>query len=240
MVQRGLSTEVMLALLEAPPSGVDGLELQQLLGRHGRSARSDLVLSALLRLEGSDLVRVERGDRYSFALTDRGRDRAIELGGGRPVHVRLVMADLVDFVSFTAAHGDAAAHDAARTLTAAARRALREHRGEVVKELGDGVLAWMPAGGDGVAVARELARSCQRPDGAPWMVRAATHVGNPIKSGGDLFGADVNLVARLCDLAEPGQLVATVDPATNGHGSAERVEVRGVEGPIAINRTALT
>lgn len=238
-MQIGLATDVLLALLEAPEEGLEGSELHAALARHGRSSRNDQLLAALLRLEATDHVHVERGDTYRFALTREGRDRAVEVGGGRPVHVRLLMADLVDFVSFTAAHGDAAAHEAARSLSGAARASLQRFGGAVIKELGDGVLGWLPADQDGVAVARDLAAGCRRPDGTPWSLRVGTHVGTPIRSGGDLFGADVNLVARLCDLAGPGEVVTTVDPSVNGHASAERVEVRGIGEPVAIARAAL-
>lgn len=241
-MQHGLSTDVLLALLEAPTGGIDGGSLQARLAEHGRPVRSDRLLGALLQLEGTDHVRVEREGGYAFALTDAGRERAIELGGGRPVHVRLLMVDLVDFTGFTAAHGDAAAHEAARGLAAAARGVVAAAGGAVVKELGDGVLAWLPPDHPPLPVAREVAAACARPDGGPWSLRAASHVGHPIRSRGDLFGADVNLVARLCDLAAPDELVTTLAGASGAdatNGASDRLDVRGVPEPVVVRREPL-
>jgi class 3 adenylate cyclase len=238
-VQRGLAAEVLLALLEAPPEGVEGGRLQARLQELGRRARSDELLTALLRLEAIDQVRVDRSDRYRFALTDAGRERAIETGGGQPVHVRLLMLDLVDFTAYTAEHGDAAAHDAARTLAGSARAAIDGAGGAVVKELGDGVLAWLPPDRAALPVAREIAGGCRRPDGDSWPLRAASHVGRPIRSRGDLFGGDVNLVARLCDLAAPDELVTTLDGQPPADVAIDQVVLRGVADPVAVRREAL-
>lgn len=239
-MQPGLSTDVLLALLEAPSEGIEGGALQTRLAELGRPVRSDRLLTALLRLEGIDHVRVARGERYRFALTEAGRERAIEVGGGQPVHLRLLMVDLVDFTSFTAEHGDEAARDAARALAASTRAAL-DGGGAVVKELGDGVLAWLPPGRPALPVARQIAESCRRPDGWRWSLRAASHEGRPIRSRGDLYGGDVNLVARLCDLAGPDELVTTVDgDDPDGAGVAtDHLVVRGVAEPVAVRREAL-
>ncbi|MGV3760495.1 MAG: hypothetical protein ACO1PW_13290, partial [Actinomycetota bacterium] len=159
----------------------------------------------------------------------------------RPVPVRLLMVDLVDFTTFTADHGDPAAHDAARALARSARAAVDGTGGGVVKELGDGVLAWLPPDRPALPVARVIAGSCRRPDGAAWALRAATHVGQPIRSRGDLFGGDVNLVARLCDLAAPDERVATVERSASveASGPVEDVVVRGVAEPITVRREPL-
>jgi len=226
----------LLALLDAP-EGINGADLLALLADHGREVRPDQLLTALLRLEGIDHVAVERGAELRFRLTLEGRRRAVELGGGRPVDVRLLMLDLVGFVGYTSAYGDDAAHDAARALSTRARTEVRSAGGDLVKELGDGVLAWLPPTGDVEGVARRIAAGCRRPGGEPWSLRAASHRGTPIRSNGDLFGADVNLVARLCDLAEPGELVSTL--GSDSGADAEEVAVRGVDAPVAIRRTVL-
>lgn len=227
---------MLLALLEAPPGGIDGGALQARLAEHGVRVRSDQLLTALLQLEAIDAVAVDRVAGYRFSLTGSGRDRAIQVGGGRPVHLCLLMVDLVDFTGFTATEGDAAAHDAARGLATTVRAVVTSAGGGVVKELGDGVLAHLPPAGDPLTVTRAIAGACVRPDGRPWPLRAASHVGRPIRSRDDLFGADVNLVARLCGLAAPDELVTT--DVAHAH-AAERVEVRGFEGPVTISRERL-
>src|SRR5262245_10969642 len=105
----GLSTEVLLALLDVSDHAVPGTELQRRLLGQGKKPRPDKLLVTLLRLEDTGHVRVDRTDGMRFALTEKGRDRAYEIGGGKPVHVQLLMADLVSFTEFTSMHGDAAA-----------------------------------------------------------------------------------------------------------------------------------
>lgn len=228
----GLSTAVLLALLDVAEVGVPGNVVVERLAAVGSAPRADKLLVALLRLEDTGHVVVDRGpDGMRFALTEQGRERAYELGGGKPVHLQLLMADLVGFTAFTVAHGDAAARAAAGMLHQVASDALRRSAGEVVKAMGDGFLAWLPASAEPAPVVAAVAAGCERPDGQPWQLRAASHVGQPIRHGGDLFGRDVNLVARLCAAAAPGQLVRST-----GNGTPEHVALHGIEDPIAIWR----
>jgi len=231
----GLATEVLLALLDVGDVGVTGGEVQARLGERGKRPAADVLMVALLRLETSGHVSVARSSEMTFTLTPSGRERAYELGGGRPVHLQLLMADLVGFVSFTSAHGDAAARAAAGTLHQAASDAVRLGGGEVVKVMGDGFLAWLPPAVDPVPVVAAVAAGCARPDGGRWQLRAASHVGHPIRHRGDLFGNDVNLVARLCDAAAPGELLRSAGAATND----EQLAVRGLEASIGVVRVAI-
>jgi class 3 adenylate cyclase len=226
---------VLLALLDVGERGIAGLEVQERLGAHGKRPRADDLLVALLRLEGAGFVAVDRTDGLRFALTPAGRDRAYEVGGGQPVHLQLLMADLVGFTSFTSAHGDAAAREVAGQLHQVASDALRAGRGELVKAMGDGFLAWLPPAADPVPVVAAVAAGCTRPDGEAWHLRAASHVGHPIRHRGDLFGHDVNLVARLCAAAQPGQLVRSL----GGDADGEQLAVRGLDAPVPVWRTAI-
>jgi adenylate cyclase len=142
------------------------------------------------------------------------------------------MVDLVGFVTFTAEQGDVAAHQAAIQLQDLGETELRRAGGKLVKPLGDGFLGTVRTSNEGVGIVRNIAKRCLRPDGRPWPLRAAVHRGRPISFRGDLFGADVNLAARLCSAAQPGQLVMTVadDPA------AESLEIRGLSHRIAVTR----
>lgn len=230
-----LGTEVLLALLDVGEPGIGGAEVQDRLAEQGKRPPADALLVALLRLETTGHVVVERRPSMRFALTTEGRDRAYELGGGQPVHLQLLMADLVGFTAFTSTHGDAAAHAAAGALHLAASGAVRLGRGEVVKVMGDGFLAWLPPAADPVPIVAAVAAGCERPDGEPWRLRAASHVGHPIRHRGDLFGNDVNLVARLCAAAAPGELVRSF----GGVDEPEQLAVRGLDAPVPVWRMAI-
>lgn len=233
----GLATDALLALIDAPDPGLDGTEIQRRIATLRRRPRSDELLAALLRLESSDHVEVRRGEHLRFALTNQGRARAYELGGGRPVHVRLLMADLVGYVSFTATHGDEAAHQAAGALASAASWVVRANGGEVVKGLGDGFLAWLPPTADPLPVVAAVADGCTGRDGTRWQLRAASHVGRPIRQGGDLFGGDVNLVARLCQEAQPDQLVLT--HTDDADSASEHLRLRGMASTVPVKRVPI-
>jgi class 3 adenylate cyclase len=230
-----LATEVLLALLDAGETGIGGVEVQDRLAGRTRRPAADALLTALLRLEAAGQVVVERGPALRFALTAQGRDRAYEVGGGQPVHLQLLMADLVGFVAFTAAHGDDAARRAAGALHHAATDAVRLGKGEVVKVMGDGFLAWLPPTADPLPVIAAVAAGCERPTGERWQLRAASHVGHPIRHRGDLFGNDVNLVARLCDAAAPGELVCS----GGGADDPEHLAVRGLDAAVPVWRMAI-
>lgn len=101
--------------------------------------------------------------------------------------------------------------------------------------MGDGFLAWLPPTVDPMPVVLAIAAGCERADGSPWALRAGSHVGNPIRHNGDLFGNDVNLVARLCAAAEPGELVRS----SGGGHAAEQLEVRGLDAPVTVWRVAI-
>jgi class 3 adenylate cyclase len=228
----GLSTEVLLALLDVGDVGVEGVEVQQRLVTQGKKPRADKLMVALLRLEDTGHVAIDRQQGMRFALTEKGRERAYELGGGKPVHLQLLMADLVGFTEFTSVNGDAAARAAAGTLHQVASDAVRRDGGEVVKALGDGFLAWLPPFADPMPVLTHVTERC----GDPWQLHAASHVGHPIQHRGDLFGRDVNLVSRLCDAARPGELLRS----TGGNGEPEQLAVRGFTDPVAVWRVAIT
>ena len=232
-----LATEVLLALLDVGDHGVGGAELQDRIAAVDRRPGADDLLVALLRLETSGHVLVDRQpSSMRFALTEEGRERAYEIGGGRPVHLQLLMADLVGFVAYTSVHGDEAGREAAGALHHAASGAVRAGGGDVVKVMGDGFLAWLPPSTDPLPVVAAVAAGCVQPSGAAWPLRAASHVGFPIRHRNDLFGNDVNLVARLCAAAAPGELVRS----SGGRGEPEHLDVRGFHAPVPVWRVAVT
>jgi len=202
--------DVLLALLEPRETGsVAGDEVISRLVAGGMSASPGKVLARLLRLEHQGLVQIERGPELRFRLTAAGEEAVYTHGPGSPLEVTLVMVDLVGFVTFTDRHGDGAAHRAAWTFQRCAEQALRGCGGNTVKGLGDGVLGTSPSTDAGLAAVKELAQHCGELEGERWRVRAAVHDGRPVSHRGDLFGGDVNLVARLCDAACPGEALVT-------------------------------
>ena len=223
--------DVLLALV-GPPA--DGATLSQRLEEAGKPRKAGRLLGELLALETSGHVDIERaGGGYRFSLTDLGEEAAGELGPGRPTALTLVMADLVGFVAFTASHDDLAAQQAAQLLHRLAHDELRREGGRVVKSLGDGVLGALPPGADAVAALERLAARLEHPDGGCWPIRGAAHAGRPIVLEGDVFGHDVNLVARLCAAAGPNELLLS---GAGDRAADEVLMIRGLDAPVVVCR----
>src|SRR6266536_2024851 len=86
---------------------------------------------------------------------------------------------------------------------------IAEHRGRVVKNTGDGLLAEFGSVVEAVRCALDVQRGMvQRNTGVPHEkrieFRIGIHVGEIIIDHGDIFGGGVNVAARLEGLAEPG------------------------------------
>ena len=89
--------------------------------------------------------------------------------------------------------------------------ALRDHRGNEVKQTGDGIMASFVSVSDAVKCAMEIqeafdAHNQANPDEALYL-RIGLSAGEPIEEHGDLFGTAVILAARLCSHSEPGQIL---------------------------------
>jgi adenylate cyclase len=81
-----------------------------------------------------------------------------------------------------------------------------------VKHTGDGIMASFTSVSAAVASAIEIQRSLRnRNDHAerPIHLRVGISVGEPVAERGDLFGAAVQLSARLCGVASPGGIAVS-------------------------------
>lgn len=93
------------------------------------------------------------------------------------------------------------------------RTAIGDHGGEVVKHLGDGLLAVFGSASDGVGAAVEAQRLLVGQPwelGAPLRVRMALHSGDATEArDGDYFGPVLNRCARLIAVAHGGQIIVS-------------------------------
>jgi adenylate cyclase len=160
----------------------------------------------------------------------------------------IVFTDLVGFTEFTATRGDA---DALAILGVQDRivQAALPDGGRVIKELGDGLLLFLPDAADAVesclAILDGFIVATAR-DEMPLWVRAGLHWGRPAHRGEDLIGHDVNVAARIVDVAAPGELLCSgsVIPARGvGRDALEFVELgpvvmKGIPEPVDLYRVA--
>lgn len=123
----------------------------------------------------------------------------------------LLFTDLVGFSAWAARVGDDDALELLRTVARQVERAVLDHRGRVVKRLGDGLMAVFPSAQlafDAVVDARERLADVEVSGYRP-VLRAGMHTGMPRAIGGDFVGVDVNVAARLAESANPGETLAS-------------------------------
>ncbi|MEO8713833.1 MAG: adenylate/guanylate cyclase domain-containing protein [Acetobacteraceae bacterium] len=131
---------------------------------------------------------------------------------------RLAAIAFVDIVSSSILMGADESGTLARwmkLLREVIRPQAERFHGRIVKLTGDGVLAEFPSAVDGVRWGREIQRAAQQsalaePDlSRAVLLRVALNLGSVIVTDGDIYGASVNLAARLQEHAEPGGIVLT-------------------------------
>jgi class 3 adenylate cyclase len=126
----------------------------------------------------------------------------------------VLFTDIVGSTSLTQELGDARAMEMLRVHDDIVRRALQRHRGSEVKHTGDGIMAAFRSVVDSIRCAIEIQQRLAEADdqGRPSVrVRIGMAAGEPVTDRDDLFGATVQLAARLCARAEPASiLVASV------------------------------
>jgi len=123
--------------------------------------------------------------------------------------VAILFTDLVGFSSWALQAGDEAALELLRLVGTAAEPAVAQNGGRVVKRLGDGLMAVFPAAGGAVAAGCSMQERLADVEvqGHRPQLRAGVHVGRPRKLGGDYFGVDVNVAARVAAAAGPGEVL---------------------------------
>jgi adenylate cyclase len=139
-------------------------------------------------------------------LSARGRDVG-------EIEVTLLFTDLVGFSSWALTAGDDRTLQLLRQVGHAVEPPVVACGGQVVKRLGDGMMAAFrepQAAFDAVVEARSRLAAIELP-GDSWRprMRAGIHTGRPRRLGGDLLGVDVNIAARLVERAGTGEILAS-------------------------------
>jgi class 3 adenylate cyclase len=123
----------------------------------------------------------------------------------------ILFTDIVDSTKLTQRLGDAGAMAVLQRHDLIVQNALDDHGGLRIKHTGDGAMASFQT----VQAAIEAAKRIQRvvrettADGEPFAIRIGIAAGEPVTAGGDLFGATVQLAARLTARANPGTILAS-------------------------------
>jgi len=133
-------------------------------------------------------------------------------GRGRgEVDVTILFTDLVDFSDWALKAGDEVAIDLVGQVEDVCQDAVTEANGEVVKTLGDGMMAVFSSASDGAAAARAAVDgvAALERDGYRPSLRAGLHLGRPRRVRGDYLGVDVNVAARVAEAASAGEVLVS-------------------------------
>jgi class 3 adenylate cyclase len=120
----------------------------------------------------------------------------------------LLLTDIVGSTSMLERVGDVAAKEMVLSVDAQIEEHVVRRSGQRVDHTGDGVLASFRSAVDALRCAVDLLRTvaARSDDPTPLQLRIGLAAGEPIKDGDRLFGATVNLAARICGAAEPSSV----------------------------------
>jgi class 3 adenylate cyclase len=160
----------------------------------------------------------------------------------------IVFTDIVGFTEVTDTHGDDVALALLERQEALVADLLPESA-RIVKELGDGLLLWFddPRSALHTCLALQQRFEDEAPEPVPLWVRMGLHWGCPRRRGEDIVGRDVNLAARIVDLAAPGEVLCS-EATAHAVGVLEGIAyeplgpvfVRGFADPVPLVRAVVT
>ncbi len=162
-----------------------------------------------------------------------------------PALLTFLIADVRGYTRFTVERGDEAAARLATTFAALTTSAVEPAGGRVIELRGDEALAVFPSARQALRAAVTLQKrfSAETREDLPLRVGIGVDAGEAIPVGGGYRGAALNLAARLCSLAGPGE-VLTSETVTNlarkleGLSYEERgaAELKGFSAPVMVMR----
>jgi class 3 adenylate cyclase len=153
--------------------------------------------------------------------------------------IALLYTDIVDFSSWALTAGDQSAVSLLQAVGSAIDRVVADHRGRIIKKLGDGVIGTFLAAQEAVdsALAIQDALAGIELGGYQPQIRAGVHWGRPRRLGGEYLGLDMTILAAVGDAAGGGQVLVSgpalsqLDPAVHGLQIGRRKRLRGGETP---------
>ena len=159
----------------------------------------------------SSIIEVEPGPVQSFfgTLPQHPAGTAYTASAVRAV----LFTDICGSTEFTQTFGDDAATVLVKEHDAVVREVLESRGGHEVKHTGDGIMASFNAVSAAVEAAVDIQRNLDKRNAeaeVPLNVKIGISAGEPVTDAGDLFGAAVQLAARLCDSSPPCGILVSV------------------------------
>ena len=225
-------TEVQMPLLEGGMTEAEMLAAQADIG----SRMAPLMEQALL-----SIYHGQQEHAWSTSAVEDVEAALERAGLYRPVRrpPAVCFLDITGYTRLTEERGDEAAADLASRLATLVRGSSREHDGQPVKWLGDGVMFYFPNPGDGVSAALDMVEGLPAAGLPP--AHVGIHAGPVVFQDGDYFGRTVNIAARIAEYARPGEVLVSqeVVDATDLDGvdvsAIGPIELKGVSDPLSLH-----
>jgi class 3 adenylate cyclase len=184
-----------LARLRGRPDGGDPAEALQLATR-ARAVFDELDMPAFEQQAG-ELVSTLSGEGGPRPAPVVGEETAV-----------ILFTDIADSTAMTERMGDAAYWAKAAEFEQTVRRAVRDCHGHDIEgvTLGDGVLAVFSSGTDAIACAFR-AHECA--SAAGFRLHVGIHAGDVLRTADAVHGGAVNIAARVCEAAPPGETLVS-------------------------------
>jgi class 3 adenylate cyclase len=179
-----------------------------------------LLAEQIIEVDG-EMVKAFMGALETHALGE-----AYEATGFRAI----LFTDVVDSTALTQKLGDAVARRLMRELEADVDRAIVSAGGTRVKQLGDGVMGSFVTAGAAVNAAMAIcdaSNTFNAEHEERLQLRTGIAAGEPVTEDGDLFGTAVQMAARLCSQAAPGEILVSAVVRELCRGRALTFESRG-------------
>jgi class 3 adenylate cyclase len=153
-----------------------------------------------------------------------------ERSSGRPAHeeITLVFTDLVGFSEWALQAGDDAMLRLLRRVAQVVEPPLLEAGGQVVKRMGDGIMAVLPDPVTAITAVQTAQRALKNVEieGYTPTMRVGIHTGQPHRIGSDWLGIDVNIAARVMECTDKGEVL--ISGATLQRLTPEQLDELGV------------
>ncbi len=169
-------------------------------------------------------------------------DRVTVEGRPDPALRAIMFTDIEGSTAVSTSRGDKTAFELVRRHDRVVKEALQQSGGSIVKHTGDGMFvsftSVLRAVEASIKIHRGITTAAQ---GEPTLaVKIGLTVGEPVEDSDDLFGASVNLAARICAHAGGGQTLAsgTVRDLAIGKGIDFRamgeIGLKGFPDPVSL------
>lgn len=173
-------------------------------------------------------------------VTDEAR---IDAGGA--AYRGFLFSDMRGFSAFAERHGNTAAAAMVGRFLEIARKAIARHEGAEIKTEGDAIHAVFPSASSAVLCGLEIVDgaaelNAREPD-RPLGLGVGVHAGEAVETAEGYIGSAVNVAARLCAIALPGEVLvsATVKGITQasipvGFIARGRRRLKGIREPVEV------